>query len=284
MFDKIFHRWLRVPYSLHVGVDTGPSRPELTIVFIHGLANSHAMWQEIIKKVDTRTVRVLTLDLLGFGASPKPSWLIYNTSTQARALRYTLLTKQISGPVIIIGHSLGALVAVQYASKYPAKVGSLLLCSPPFYKPSKLPRGARVGRITQPDDAYHVLYRNSRHQQELAVRLASFLKSAKLLSKHFTISEATMPAIVSSLEMSIENQTSLDDAKRLTMPTHIIHGQFDAFVIKSHLKELQKNNSNVRLTVVPTGHEINGPIYRAAVTKQLQHFVDSFTKNEALRK
>lgn len=284
MFDKIFHRWLRVPYSLHVGVDTGPSRPELTIVFIHGLANSHAMWQEIIKKVDTRTVRVLTFDLLGFGASPKPSWLIYNTSSQARALRYTLLTKQISGPVIVVGHSLGALVAVQYASKYPAKVSSLLLCSPPFYKPSKLPQGARVGRITQPDDAYHVLYRNSRHQQELAVRLASFLKSAKLLSKHFTISEATMPAIVSSLEMSIENQTSLDDAKPLTMPTRIIHGQFDAFVIKSHLKELRKKNNNIRLMVIPTGHEINGPIYRTAVTKQLQQLVDSFTKNDALRK
>lgn len=284
MFDKIFHRWLRVPYSLHVGKDTGPARPELTIVFIHGLANSHAMWQNITAKIDTKHVRVLSMDLLGFGESPKPSWLIYNTLTQARALRYTLRARQVFGPVIIVGHSLGALVAVQYASKYPTRVASLLLCSPPFYKPSNLPQGARVGRITQPDDAYHVLYRNSRHQQEFSMRLALFLKSANLLSKHFTISEATMPAIVSSLEMSIENQTSLDDAKKLTTPTEIIHGQFDPFVIKRHLKEIEKQNSNVHVSIIAAGHEINGPIYRAAVTKQLQKLLSTFTENQALRK
>lgn len=279
MFDTIFHRWLRVPYRLHIGKDTRTQDPDVTIVFIHGLANSHAMWEDIIKRLDTTKVRALSLDLLGFGNSPKPAWLIYNTRTQARALRLTLRSLYVSGPVIIVGHSLGALVAVQYASKYSPKATRLLLCSPPFYKPASLPQGAKVGRITQPDDAYHVLYRTSRAQQELAARLAIFLKSAKLVSKHFTINEATMPAIVSSLEMSIENQTSLDDAKRLKLPIEIIHGQFDPFVIKRHLKELQKKNSRVSLTVVAAGHEINGPIYRAAVIKQLtQLWNDSIKK------
>lgn len=284
MYDLIVHKWLRVPHVLHVGIDKGPKRPLQTVVFIHGIANSHAMWKDVIATIDTTKTRVIAVDLLGFGESPKPLWQLYRAVVHARSLRMTLLRRKVRGPIILVGHSLGSLVAIQYAARYPRNLESLLLCSPPFYKPSQLASGARVGKILQPDDAYHMLYRHSRHKKELAVRLAKFLKSAKLLSKHFTVDEATMPAIVSSLEMSIENQTSLDDAKRLTMPTHIIHGQFDAFVIKSHLKELQKNNSNVRLTVVPTGHEINGPIYRAAVTKQLQHFVDSFTKNEALRK
>lgn len=269
MFDAIFHRWLRVPYRLSIGVDTGPAHPELTLVFVHGLANSHTMWGDIIQRIDTTSIRVITIDLLGFGNSPKPSWLVYSTPAQARALRHTLRVKHVSGPVVIVGHSLGALVAVQYASRYPRHVASLILCSPPFYKPATLPSTARLGRISQPDDAYHVLYRNSRHRKELAVRLATFLKSAKLLSKHFTINEATMPAIVSSLEMSIENQTSLDDAKLLPMPIQIIHGQFDPFVIKRHLRELQKTNSNVRLQVIAAGHEINGPIYRGTVIKQI---------------
>lgn len=273
MYDTIIHKWLRLPYQLHVGIDTGTKQPELTVVFIHGLANSHAMWESVIKTIDTATIRVMAVDLLGFGASPKPSWLAYSTLAQARSLNYILRLRRVSGPVLIVGHSLGALVAVQYASKYSRNLTSLLLCSPPFYKPSQLPDGAKLGRIIQADDAYHMLYRHSRHKQELAIRLARFLKSAKLLSKHFTVDEATLPAIVSSLEMSIENQTSLEDAKQLTMPIHVLYGQFDPFVLKRHLKALKRHNSNAHIYTIPAGHELSGLVYQKALTKHVHQLI-----------
>lgn len=278
MFDKLVHKWLRVPYTLHVGSDIGPQQPKLTIVFVHGLANSHTVWDEVMKTIDKNTTRVISIDLLGFGNSPKPNWMIYSTITHARALYFTLRSKQVRGPVLVVGHSLGSLIAIQYAAKYPGQVQSLLLCSPPFYKPSQLPKEARIGVIKQADDAYHALYRSSRSRHELAVRLAMFLKSAKLLSKHFVINEATLPAIISSLEMSIENQTSLDDAKNIHVPTRIIHAQFDPFVIKRHLKELASANHNIHIHTIPTGHDISSLIYRKAVSKHIEKFTKELTQ------
>lgn len=280
MYDLIVHKWLRVPHVLHVGIDKGPKRPLQTVVFIHGIANSHAMWKDVIATIDTTKTRVIAVDLLGFGESPKPLWQLYRAVVHARSLRMTLLRRKVRGPIILVGHSLGSLVAIQYAARYPRNLESLLLCSPPFYKPSQLASGARVGKILQPDDAYHMLYRHSRHKKELAVRLAKFLKSAKLLSKHFTVDEATMPAIVSSLEMSIENQTSLEDAKQLTIPVHVLHGQFDAFVLKRHLKSLQQHNPNAHIYTLPAGHELSGLVYQKAVIKHIHFLLEKSSENK----
>lgn len=280
MYDLIVHKWLHVPHVLHVGIDEGPKRPLQTLVFIHGLANSHAMWKNIVATIDTTKTRVIAVDLLGFGDSPKPLWQHYKADTHARSLRITLLRRRVRGPVVIVGHSLGSLVAIQYANKYPRNLESLLLCSPPFYKPSQLPIGARVGKLLQADDAYHMLYRHSRYKKELAVRLAKFLKSAKLLSEHFTVNDATLPAIVSSLEMSIENQTSLEDAKQLNVPVHILHGQFDPFVLKRHLKALKQQNSHVRIYTIPASHEVSGLVYKKAIIRHIQQLLESVSNDK----
>lgn len=264
--DTVLHRWLKIPHILHIGVDKGPARPAQTVVFIHGLANSHAMWHEIIDKVDTKTTRVISVDLLGFGNSPKPTWQTYSAHVHARSLRMTLQTLRVRTPVLIVGHSLGSLVAIKYAALYPRKVQSLILCSPPFYRPTKLPADKLAGIITQTDDLYHLLYRNSRYRSEVAVRLADIVKKARIASKYFTVDEATLPAIVSSLEMSIENQTALDDAKSLHMPTQIIYGQFDPFIIKSHIRALANENPAIATRTILGNHEITGnSVFRKAV-------------------
>ena len=87
-----------------------------------------------------------------------------------------------------------------------------------------------------------------------------------------------MPAIVSSLEMSIENQTSLEDAKKLRIPIHILYGQFDPFVLKSRLRELKAANTNISITTLPVVHEITGVIYSRAVLSKINSCIESIDK------
>ena len=269
-YDTITHKWLRIPYTLHVASDNNPKKPVATVVLIHGIANSSAMWGDIVTHLLTQSnLRVITIDLLGFGASPKPSWQTYSAAVHAQSLRITLLRRRVHTPVIIVGHSLGTLIAVQYAVKYPRYVQGLLLCSPPFYKPAKLGQGALIGTLKQVDDAYHMLYRNSRKRSQTTRRLALLLKQAKLLSKHFTVNDDTMPAIVSSLEMSIENQTSLSDAIKLQVPITVIYGKFDPLVLKSHIKELEHAGHDVTSFALPVGHELTGTLFKKAVLRQI---------------
>lgn len=273
MIETVIHKWLRVPHILHVGNDIRPRDPKVTVVFVHGLANSHLMWKPLIKRVSGAHTRVVTVDLLGFGNSPKPEWQTYSATVHAQSLKMTLRSLHITGPVIIVGHSLGSLVAVQYAGLYPRHVQSLILCSPPFYRPPK----DRTNKVLLPqaEDVYRKLYSYSRNKTELAKKMATVIKKARLLDPSFTVDDDTLPAIVSSLEMSIENQTSLQDAEKLTLPIHVIYGKLDPFIIKRNIRQLESKLPNATLETVIAGHEIGlSRQFATAVTDSVHRAVD----------
>ncbi|RYF29419.1 MAG: alpha/beta hydrolase [Chloroflexi bacterium] len=258
MIETLLHKWLKVPHALHVGYDSGNRGATTTVVLIHGLASSHSMWNNVIKEVKTDDIRIIAVDLLGFGDSPKPVWQIYSAKIHAASLRATLRKKGVRGDVVLVGHSLGALVAVQYASLYPGKVNELVLCSPPFYRPARIIGTAVKITVPQADDIYRSMYRYSRTKTELAKRLAGYITRAKIMDEAFVVTDETLPAITSSLEMSIENQTSLQDAEKLSLPMHIIYGRLDPFIIKRNLRQLNKRLDNVTIDYVLAGHEITG--------------------------
>ena len=133
LFDVLLHRLLKVPYALHAEVIRSEKQPVATVLFIHGIGNNGHAWDEVIAKLPS-DIKIVTVDLLGFGQSPSPSWALYDARTQARSVLATFLKLRLRGPIIIVGHSLGALVAVDIARRYPLIVKSLILCSPPFYQ------------------------------------------------------------------------------------------------------------------------------------------------------
>lgn len=273
MIETVIHKWLRVPHILHVGNDIHPRDTKVTVVLVHGLANSHNMWKPLLKRFSGSHTRVVTVDLLGFGNSPKPDWQTYSAVVHAQSLKMTLRSLHVTGPVVIVGHSLGSLVAVQYAGLYPRHVHSLILCSPPFYRPPKEQTGKVV--LPQPEDIYRKLYSYSRNKTDLAKKMASVIKKARMLDTSFTVNDATLPAIVSSLEMSIENQTSLQDAEKLTMPLHVIYGKLDPFIVKRNIRQLESKLPNATLETVIAGHEIGlSKQFTAAVINSVQRTVD----------
>src|SRR5438094_99045 len=129
MMSAIIHRWLRLPYTLHVRYNKKPKKPHATVLFIHGLGNTGDAWKEVIDKLPD-DIRVISIDLLGFGQSPRPNWAVYNAKTQARSVLATFLKLRLRTPVYVVGHSLGALVGIEVAKRYPLLVKGLVLCSP----------------------------------------------------------------------------------------------------------------------------------------------------------
>ena len=132
MIKRLFHQYLGVPYRLNIRELRKVKKPRATLLFIHGIGSSGAEWQEVIKHIP-QDVSIVTIDLLGFGESPRPEWARYDASEQAKAVIATLLRNRVATRMVVVGHSLGALVAVEVARKYPLLVKSLVLCSPPFY-------------------------------------------------------------------------------------------------------------------------------------------------------
>lgn len=248
MLRKFLYKWFGQLDALHVSYDNA-AYDKPTIVFIHGIGSSGAMWQQVITELERKAdVHILAVDLLGFGESPKPEWAKYSTHEHAKALARTLRGRGI-GKATIVGHSLGALVAIEYAKLYHSRVTSLILCSPPFYR-------LNDGASFSADRLYMKLYEKMRAREDRTLRFGQLLQEKIRPGRGFMLNELTLPAFVKSLEASIENQTSLDDAMQLTCPVTVLYGTLDPVVLSKNIKKLQKVNPQVAVQGVVAGHEI----------------------------
>jgi len=98
-------------------------------VLLHGLGGTHRYWTcgpEPFVLLEHRTVLI---DLLGFGESPKP-WIRYSVERHVAALHASLAGER---SVTLVGHSLGAALALAYAARYPSVVRRLVLISLPNF-------------------------------------------------------------------------------------------------------------------------------------------------------
>jgi pimeloyl-ACP methyl ester carboxylesterase len=101
------------------------------IVLLHGFLASSHYFKALRKRLSTSHT-VVSIDLLGFGKSPKPM-SSYTYEEQIAAIHATLARLGIS-QFVLVGHSLGALVALRYALVYPQQVNHLGLLHPPMYR------------------------------------------------------------------------------------------------------------------------------------------------------
>lgn len=97
------------------------------IVLIHGFGFNSQIWQNQIEDLLEKGHMVVTYDVRGFGQSSEPE----QEYSDCQDL-HLLLTHLEIAPLkpIIVGHSAGGEIAVEYALEHKDKTGGLLLISP----------------------------------------------------------------------------------------------------------------------------------------------------------
>jgi len=105
----------------------GPS--DTTFVLVHGLGGSHLNWLQIAEGL-SGLGRVVALDLPGFGRSPAAG-----RGTRVMDLRRSLarfIDEAASGRVVVVGNSMGGLIASVEAAVDPDRVTGLVLSASVF--------------------------------------------------------------------------------------------------------------------------------------------------------
>lgn len=266
--DLLFHRFLRFPYLLHATVrSAGHRHKSPTLIFLHGLGDSGAAWNEVIKELPSH-YRIVVIDLLGFGKSPKPKWATYNVALQVHSIVATCLWCGIYGKTMIVGHSLGALVAVEYAKRYPFLTQALILCSPPLYHIDE-----ETKRLLPSSDAVlREMYRLAKKNPEQFLRLSALAARLGLTNKSFHLTTEGTDVYMNALEASIINQTSLSDALSLHVPTIILYGKFDPIVVPKNFRMIAKRNPHITVMSVLSAHELRG-LFIPAVLRAISDLV-----------
>jgi pimeloyl-ACP methyl ester carboxylesterase len=95
------------------------------VVLLHGLASNARIWDGVAYRLAGAGLRVVALDLRGHGDSEQPAGG-YDFAQVARDLRAALAALGLDRPVLV-GHSWGANVALQYAADRPGALAGLAL-------------------------------------------------------------------------------------------------------------------------------------------------------------
>jgi pimeloyl-ACP methyl ester carboxylesterase len=91
-----------------------------TSVFLHGFCENKSMWEGVIQQFEGPK---LSLDLPGFGARPLPE-AQPTLEWWARFVHQYIQDESIDDP-ILIGHSMGGYIALEYARLYPSSLSGL---------------------------------------------------------------------------------------------------------------------------------------------------------------
>lgn len=131
-------RWADLDGPVHYvdygGPDDGP-----LLVCVHGLGGSHASWAAVAPGL-TRACRMVALDLAGFGLTRGGT---RSTSVRAnRQLLHRFLIEVAGTPAVLVGNSMGGLIASWEAAQHPEAVAGTVLIDP------ALPPTARPDPVT----------------------------------------------------------------------------------------------------------------------------------------
>lgn len=129
-----------VHYVDYAGPATAPP-----VVCVHGLNGSHANWHDLAPLLATSR-RVLALDLAGHGRTPRAG----RSASVAgnRELLGRFLAEVVGEPVVLLGNSMGAAIAMLQAAAAPDSVSGLVLLGPALPRArTHLPRPALARQV-----------------------------------------------------------------------------------------------------------------------------------------
>jgi pimeloyl-ACP methyl ester carboxylesterase len=123
--------------------DYGGDGPVMLLV--HGLGGAHLNWMAVAPQLAAHH-RVFALDLPGFGRSPlsgRRSTIAANVDLLTRAI-----TRLSRGPIVLMGNSMGGLLAIGVGARHPSLIDALVLVDPAVPAPGGgfPPRLDRVSR------------------------------------------------------------------------------------------------------------------------------------------
>lgn len=100
-----------------------------TIMLLHGKNFNGAYWEKTAKDLSDKGFRVIIPDQIGFGKSSKPQSYQFSFAQLASNTKAILDELKID-KIIVLGHSMGGMVATRFTLMYPETVEKLILENP----------------------------------------------------------------------------------------------------------------------------------------------------------
>ena len=278
-------QWPGAPVFLGVGevfVRTAPAQPGAeSALFVHGLGGSALNWTDLMGQLSqpgtegpgTSGLACEALDLPGFGFSPAPPDGNYSFAARAEAV-IELIEQRASGPVHLVGNSMGGAISTRVAARRPDLVRTLTLISPalPDLTPRLLPM--RLALVSTPGVGRVVMDRMARLPagRRTDMTISDLFADPSLMHPERRAEAVTEVIRRDGLRYAAEALLNSGralvaeymrrgpgslwrDAARVTAPTLVIHGSHDRLVNPATAGRAARTFPRCRVVVLPKiGH------------------------------
>ncbi|KAK5996482.1 Cytosolic epoxide hydrolase 2-like protein [Cladobotryum mycophilum] len=125
-------------YSYYATPKTESTVPKQTILLLHGFPEYSDMWAEQVKAFEASGYNAIAPDLLGYGATSKPTEAeAYNSEGLSQDVADILDAENVD-KVIVIGHDWGSYLAGRFINWQPARVIGAIFTSVAYRRAAKL--------------------------------------------------------------------------------------------------------------------------------------------------
>lgn len=238
-------------------IQKGSGKP---ILLLHGMAASVNYWHSYFPLL-SKTRKVIAVDLLGFGRSPQ-STEGYSVEAHCRAIKDTLLSLNINEPVTIMGHSMGALLALQYAIRYPGEISDLILISMPIYKNEAeakimITKSRKILAYTYYGPTSYILCTSwCYYLRPISKRVAPLYLPylPRQVARDSVLH--TFKSYSESLRSLVETQSVEDDLKKLKIPAVVVYGNADETFVLDNVHSMKQLSKNISIELMDGSHQI----------------------------
>jgi len=228
---------------------------------LHGMAASLRYWETLIPELSQHH-RVISIDLLGFGRSPKPKAAKYDTQTQLSAIQKTLAHLNVQTPFVLVGHSMGALLSLELASQDARPLERLVLLNMPISKTNEevrmnITQGKKTKQLAYYGWTSHLLCSTwCCLLRPVSRRIAPFyLRSLPRAVAEDSVLHSPQ-AYRQSLNHVLNNFSVGEKLKKLSLPTKLIYGNQESSITLNNLKATSLP-PNVEIEILEGGHNVS---------------------------
>ena len=216
------------------------------VVCVHGWCQSSAYWAPTLDRLAAAGMRALAVDLPGFGASagmPGP----YTMEGFADALA-RLLEEQGLGPVVLVGGSMGGVVAQHLVLRHPDRVRRLLLVA----------TGAATADPAAALAKADVLAGAVWDESLIAPVVRAFFHTpppAAEFDRYCQVALMASPEAAVEAARSNARSRTLERLDAIAVPTLIVQGRHDRVRTPEHGELMRERIAGARLAIIEhAGH------------------------------
>jgi pimeloyl-ACP methyl ester carboxylesterase len=252
------------------------------LVFTHGWGADRGDWTDLVASLPA-TYRIVTWDLPGLGDSTKLGDDQYQVATLADQLE-RVVASQGGRPVMLVGHSIGGMINLEYARRHPERLGhdvvGLVQVDTTFTNPVETKKHAdRSRKLQKPvyEPLLHVVaatspvcralgwlaYRSGLAHLQLATQSFAGAETREQLDRMARYAYQSSPRVVAEGTLGMMHWDATPVLATLRVPTLILSGAQDTTTLPSASQRMNAEiPQSTLVSISPAAHL--GPVEQAA--------------------